>query len=69
MTSTDRNRNDLVPAQKSLEWVAPKISLMKTAENESKQATFNVENTNYCGNFFYPGGFGCKAVAKFDFGS
>ena len=32
MTSADRN--DLVPAQKKLEWVTPKISLMDAEDTE-----------------------------------
>ena len=36
MTSTDRNYDDLVPAQEKLEWVTPTISLMGAENTEGK---------------------------------
>ena len=37
MTSTT-DRNDLMPAQEKLEWVTPKIALMKAGETHGKYA-------------------------------
>ena len=43
MTSTDRNYDDLVPAQEKLEWVTPKISLMGAENTEGKAMFFTGE--------------------------
>ena len=42
---TFADRNDLVPTQEKLEWVAPKISLMDAGETEGVKPTTGIETS------------------------
>jgi hypothetical protein len=44
LTMTSSDRNDLMPAQEKLEWVKPKISLMKAGETDGKRTKYKYEN-------------------------
>ena len=48
MTSTDRNYDDLVPAQEKLEWVTPTILNMDAMDTNGKPIV-NHNTENNCG--------------------
>jgi hypothetical protein len=48
MTSTDRN--DLMPAQEKLEWVTPKILLMKSGKTQGSKFESTRETTSQTGD-------------------